>query len=43
MDLHVLSLQQACVSKAIDDAVKSVNVVALTQLRFGTPVRLASK
>ena len=43
MDLHMLSLQQACVGHAIDEAVNSVNVVALTQLRFGTPVRLASK
>ncbi len=43
MDLHMLSLQRACINQAIDEAVKSVNVVALTQLRFGAPVRLASK
>jgi UrcA family protein len=43
MDLSMVSAQRACMSRAIDDAVKSVNVVALTQLRFGTPVRLASK
>jgi UrcA family protein len=43
MDLSTISIQHACMSRAIDDAVRSVNVVALTQLRFGTPVRLASK
>jgi UrcA family protein len=43
MDLHMQTLQQACIGHAIDEAVKSVNVVALTELRFGTPVRLASK
>jgi UrcA family protein len=32
-----------CINKAIDSAIKKVNSVALTQLRFGSPVRLASK
>jgi UrcA family protein len=41
--IDMVTAEHACINKAIDDAVKSVNAVALTQLRFGTPVRLASK
>jgi UrcA family protein len=41
--VDMIAAQQACINKAIDDAVKSVNVVALTELRFGSPLRLASK
>jgi UrcA family protein len=41
--LQSISAERACVNKAIDDAVKSVNSVALTELRFGTQVHLASK
>ncbi len=33
----------ACIEKAIDNAVKKVNTPALTALRFGSDVRLASK
>jgi UrcA family protein len=43
---HTIQLmvdQRACIKKAIDNAVRSVNSVALSELRFGTQVRLASK
>jgi len=33
----------ACIDHAIDQAVRDVNVTALTELRFGTQLRLASK
>ncbi|MGO9930887.1 MAG: UrcA family protein [Steroidobacteraceae bacterium] len=42
-DLHTWAMQRACVDHAIDTAVKSVNSPALTELRFGSPIRLASK
>jgi UrcA family protein len=41
--LRMEQAQRACVDHAIDNAVKSVNSPALTELRFGSPVRLASK
>jgi UrcA family protein len=41
--IEMVTAEHACINKAIDDAVKSVNAVALSELRFGTPVRLASK
>jgi UrcA family protein len=41
--LRMEQAQRACVDHAIDNAVKKVNSPALTELRFGTPVRLASK
>ena len=41
--LRMEQSQRACVDHAIDNAVKSVNSPALTELRFGSPVRLASK
>jgi UrcA family protein len=41
--LQFAASQHACVNKAIDNAVKGVNAVELTQLRFGAQVRLASK
>jgi UrcA family protein len=33
----------ACIERATDDAVRKVNAPALTKLRFGDDVRLASK
>jgi UrcA family protein len=41
--LRMEQAQRACVDHAIDNAVKKVNSPALTELRFGSPVRLASK
>ncbi len=41
--LRMEQAQRACVDHAIDNAVKKVNSSALTELRFGSPVRLASK
>jgi UrcA family protein len=41
--LRMEQARRACVDHAIDNAVKSVNSPALTELRFGNPVRLASK
>jgi|SRR5271156_2699435 len=41
--LQFIAADRACMNKAIDEAVKSVNSVALTELRFGTQVHLASK
>jgi UrcA family protein len=37
------SAERHCVDKAIDNAVKGVNAPALTELRYGAQVRLASK
>jgi UrcA family protein len=42
-DLHMVAIQRACVDHAIDNAVRKVDSTALTELRFGSPVRLASK
>jgi UrcA family protein len=42
-DLHMVAIKSACVEHAIDDAVRKVDSTALTDLRFGSPVRLASK
>jgi UrcA family protein len=41
--LQMDQIQRTCVSQAIDNAVKSVNSTALTELRFGSPARVASK
>jgi UrcA family protein len=41
--LSASGVQHTCIDKAIDGAIKNVNSVALTQVRFGSPVRLASK
>lgn len=41
--LQMEQAQRACIKQAIDNAVKGVNSTALTELRFGSPVRLASK
>jgi UrcA family protein len=43
MDVHQLGSEQTCIQHAIDKAVKDVDSVALTNLRFASPVRLASK
>jgi len=42
-DLHLVAVQRACIEQAIDNAVRSVNAVALTELRFGSALRLANK
>lgn len=42
-NLRLLSEQQACIERAIDEAVRNVNAPALTRLRFGADVRLAGK
>jgi UrcA family protein len=41
--LQFVAAEHACIDKAIDDAVRGVNSVALSELRFGTQVHLASK
>lgn len=41
--LEMEQAQRTCLKQAIDNAVKGVNSTALTELRFGSPVRLASK
>jgi UrcA family protein len=41
-DLQRVALERACIEKAIDDAVRGVNAIALTELRFGKVRRLAS-
>jgi UrcA family protein len=40
---YLAAVQHACIQRAIDDAVRSVNAVALTELRFGSALRLADK
>jgi UrcA family protein len=42
-DLTAITVERRCIDKAIDDAVRTVNAAALTELRFGGDVRLASK
>ena len=42
-DLHLVAVQRACIEQAIDNAVRSVNAVALTELRFGSALRLVDK
>ena len=39
----LLAVERACIDHAIDQAVRDVNAPALTELRFASPVRLASK
>ncbi len=41
--LQMEQAQRACIKQAVDNAVKGVNSPALTELRFGSPVRLASR
>ena len=41
--LQMEQAQRACIKQAVDNAVKGVNSPALTELRFGSPIRLASK
>jgi UrcA family protein len=40
-DLHLVGAERVCRDKAIDNAVRSVNAAALTQLRFGSELRVA--
>ena len=42
-DLHLVEVQRACIERAIDNAVRSVNAVALTELRFGSALHLADR
>ncbi|MGA9027822.1 MAG: UrcA family protein [Steroidobacteraceae bacterium] len=42
-DLALKAQERACIEQAIDAAVKNVNSVTLTRLRFGTDLRLAGK
>jgi len=42
-DLHLIAVQHACVEQAIDNAVRSVNAAALTELRFGSQLRVTNK
>ena len=42
-DLHLVEVQRACIEQAIDNAVRSVNAVALTELRFGSALHLADR
>ncbi len=42
-ELSVVVVQRKCVEKAIDNAVMKVNSDVLTELRFGSGIRLASK
>jgi len=42
-ELELLPIEHRCIEQAIDAAVRSVNAPALTQLRAGGQVRLASK
>ena len=41
--LSMLVVQRNCVQKAIDNAVMKVNSDVLTELRFGSGIRLANK
>ena len=40
--LQMTQIQRACIDHAIDNAVRSVDSAVLTELRFGSPVRVAS-
>jgi UrcA family protein len=42
-DLGQITAARACRERAVDAAVRHVNVVALTRLRFGSEPRLASQ
>lgn len=42
-NLRLLGEQQACIERAVDEAVRNVNAPALTRLRFGADTRLAGK
>ncbi len=42
-DPAIAQAEHACIEKAVDNAVKQVNAVELTQLRFGTPLLVARK
>jgi UrcA family protein len=41
--VYLAAVQRACIEQAIDNAVRSVNAVALTELRFGSALHLADK
>lgn len=42
-ELSMMVVERNCVEKAIDNAVMKVNSDVLTELRFGSGIRLASK
>jgi len=42
-EMQLMSIEHACIVRAIDNAVRKVNAPALTELRFGSGLRLASK
>ena len=42
-DLAAAAVEHACIDTAIDKAVRQVNAVQLTELRFGTALLVASK
>jgi UrcA family protein len=42
-DLAAEAAEHACIETAVDQAVRQVNSVQLTELRFGTALRVASK
>ncbi len=42
-EFWIIAARNACIDRAIDDAVKQVDSPLLTSLRFGSPARLASK
>jgi UrcA family protein len=42
-DDRLLAVERACIEQAIDNAVRSVDAVALTELRFGNDLRFARK
>jgi UrcA family protein len=42
-DLLLRQVEHSCIEAAIDTAVKTINAPALSALRFGSDIRLASK
>jgi UrcA family protein len=42
-DLKLRQVEHACIEAAVDTAVKTINAPALSALRFGSAIRLASK
>jgi UrcA family protein len=43
LEFQLMAKHQACIEQAVDNAVRSVNSPPLTELRFGSEFRLASK
>ncbi len=43
LELQLMAEHRACIEQAIDNAVRSVDSAPLTELRFGSEFRLASK